>query len=725
MTEQTISRRLFLKVTATATGGALFAFSLPAARAQNATGSGRARGDAPQVTAFLRIDADGGIVFLNPFIEMGQGTYTSIPQIVAEELDAPLEAFRIEQAPPGDAYKVFNFGAPLRFTGGSLSVRGSYMTMRKVGAGARAMLLAAAAERFGAPVAELRTAGAQVHHDATGQSASYGELAALAAQQTAPEDPPLKNPADFTLIGQSPKRTDSLAKSTGQAIFGIDTVVDGMRYAAIRHAPGFGGTVAGIDDSALAGLPGNPRAVDLGTAVGVVADSYWRAQKAAGAVKITWTGGASDISSEGLIEAAMARLDESGIEAEAEGDAQAAIAGAERTLTADYVQPFLAHATMEPQNCTAWVREDGCDIWAPNQGADFVAGLAQEVTGLPPEAIAVHTPYLGGGFGRRFVLDYARQALQLSKADGAPVKLVWTREEDMQNDYYRPMAAVRLRAGLDAEGKPVGVHVTTVTEGPAARLMPSLVQPNGLDPTSVEGLVKQPYKVGARRTDMVKAGYDVVPIGFWRSVGGALNAFPYESFLDEMAHAAGIDPMEYRLSLLEPGSNEYALLEKVRDMAGYRPGTYEAEGETRAMGVALHEAFGSLVAQIAEVAMRAGRPHVVRLWAAIDLGSVVNPEIVKAQVIGGAIYGLSAALHEEVVIENGQATRPNFDTYPILTPQEAPQIEVAVVTSDRAMGGVGEPGTPPAAPALANAVFKLTGERIRRLPMSRHDFGAI
>ncbi|ARE40751.1 Isoquinoline 1-oxidoreductase beta subunit [Rhodovulum sp. P5] len=724
MTDTQLSRRLFLKVTATAAGGALFAFNLSGARAQNATGSGTAMEDAPQVTAFLRIDPDGGIVFLNPFIEMGQGTYTSIPQIVAEELDAPLEAFRVEQAPPGDAYKVFNFGAPLRFTGGSLSVRGSYMTMRKVGAGARAMLLAAAADELGVPVAELRTSDGKVHHDASGRSVGYGALAARAAAQTPPEDPPLKDPSAFKLIGQSPKRTDSLEKSTGRAGFGIDVQVDGMRFAAIRHAPSFGGTVASFDPKSIDGMPGNPRAVDLGSAVAVVADSFWRAKKAVEALGVTWNDGAADISSERLIDAALARLDETGIEAEAEGDAPAAIAGAVQELTADYVQPFLAHATMEPQNCTAWVRDNACEIWAPNQGADFVLGTAQQVTGLPAEAITVHTPYLGGGFGRRFVLDFATQALKLSMADGGPVKLVWTREEDTQNDYYRPMAAVRLRAGLDAGGKPVGLHATTVTEGPAARLMPGLVQPNGLDPTSVEGLVKQPYKVGARRTDMVNAGYDAVPVGFWRSVGGALNAFPYESFIDEMAHAAGQEPLDYRLALLEPGSNEYALLEKVRDMAGYRPGTYTAEGETRAMGVAQHEAFGSLVAQIAEVSVRAGRAHVSRVWAAIDLGSVVNPEIVKAQVTGGAIYGLSAALHEEVVIENGQATRPNFDTYPILTPQEAPEIEVAVVTSDRPMGGVGEPGTAPIAPAVANAIFKLTGTRIRRLPISRHDLGA-
>lgn len=722
MTTSALSRRVFLKVSATAAGGALFSFSLPA-RGQNATGSGQAAETAPQVTAFLRIDPDGGIVFLNPFIEMGQGTYTAIPQIVAEELDAPLTAFKVEQAPHGDPFKVLDFGMPIRFTGGSLSVRASFQTMRQVGAGARAMLLAAAAEEMEVPVAELRTERAEVIHDASGRRIAYGALAAAAARQTPPEDPPLKDPARFTLIGTSAKRTDSLAKATGRAEFGIDVRVDGMLYAAIRHAPVLGGRVAEIDTASLDGLPGAPRAVDLGDAVAVVADSFWRAEKAADTVAVRWEDGpGKTLETEALAESLQARLDETGIEAEAEGDAPAALAEAATTLSADYLQPFLAHATLEPQNCTAWVRADGVEIWAPNQGADFVAGMAAQITGQPLDAVTVHTPYLGGGFGRRFVIDYVAQALRVSMAVDAPVKLVWSREQDTRHDHFRPMAALRMRGGLDASGRPVALHVTTVTDGPAARIMPALVQPNGLDPTSVEGLVKQPYAVGARRTDMVKAGYDLVPVGFWRSVGAALNAFPYESFIDEMAHAADVDPLDYRLALLEPSSNEHALLEIVRDMAQYRPGVYGEAGARRAMGVAQHESFGSLVAQVAEVSVVSGRPQVHRVWAAIDLGQVVNPDIVHAQVMGGTLQGLSAAMHEEVAIEGGRVVPGNFDRYPLLAPADAPEVVSRVVTSDRPMGGVGEPATAPIAAAVANALFKLTGQRVRRLPFDRTRF---
>jgi isoquinoline 1-oxidoreductase beta subunit len=721
MTAFAPTRRAFLQVAATAAGGALFSVALPAG-AQNATGSGRPA-EAAALTAFLRIEPDGGIVVLNPFVEMGQGTYTAIPQILAEELDAPMSAMRVEQAPHGDAWKVLDFGAPIRFTGGSYSVRGSYDTMRRAGAAARALLVAAAAERLGVPAAELRTADAAVRHDATGRSLTYGELAADTVGRTAPEGVVPKDPATFRLIGTDVPRTDSLAKATGTALFGVDVRVEGMLYAAIAHPPTIGGRATAFDAASIERMPGSPKAYEVNGAVAVVADSWWRAKRALEALEIDWDAGPNlGLWSDALAQALTARLDETGIEAEAEGDAPAALAAATNRVQADYLQPFLAHATMEPQTCTADARADGCDVWGPNQGADFVAMTAAAVTGLPLDAIRVHTTFLGGGFGRRFDLDFVAQAVTLSKLSGRPVKLVWSREEDLRNDPYRPMAAVRMRAALGPDGLPAALHVTTVTEGPAARMFPGLVRADGLDPTAVEGLVKQPYRVGARRTDFVPGDFPMVRVGFWRSVGGALNAFPYESFLDELAHAVGRDPLEYRLALLAPGSNERALVEKVRDMAGWRPGVYEVDGRRRAMGVALHESFGSLVAEIAEVSVRAGRPRVHRVWAAIDLGRAVNPAIVKAQIVGGVNYGLSAALHEEVTIEEGRVVKGNFDAYPLLAPDEAPDVTVEIVTSDRPMGGVGEPGTPPVAPAVCNALFALTGERVRRLPLSRHAF---
>ncbi len=718
MTIQT-TRRAFLTVTAAATGGALFGFPL---RAQNATGSGTAA-QAVEVTAFLRIDPDGAITFLNPFIEMGQGTYTAIPQIVAEELDAPLSAFRVEQAPHGDAFKVFDFGMPLRFTGGSLSVRGSYDTMRRVGATARAMLIEAAAGEWGVPAAELTTEAGTVRHGASGRTAGYGALAALTVGRAVPGDVALKDPAAFALIGTDAPRTDSLAKATGTALFGVDVQVEGMRFAAIAHPPTLGGRATGFDAPGIARLPGSPRAHAVNGSVAVTADSWWRAKSALEAMEIDWEAGPNlSLDSESLAQALAGRLDEAEIVAEAEGDAPAALDGAETRIEADYLQPFLAHATMEPQTCTADVRPDGCEIWGPNQGADFVAMTAAAVTGLPLEAIRVHTTFLGGGFGRRFDLDFVTQAVALSKAEGRPVKLVWSREEDLRNDPYRPMAAVRLRAGLGADGMPVALHVTTVTDGPAERMMPGLLREDGLDPTAVEGLVAQPYAIANRRTDFVKADYPMIRVGFWRSVGAALNAFPYESFVDEMAHAAGRDPLDYRLALLADRPHERAALGRAAAMADYRPGAYEAGGARRAMGVALHESFGSIVAEVAEVSLQGGRPTVHRIWAAIDLGKVVNPAIVRAQIMGGAIHGLSAALHEEVAIEGGRIVKGNFDAYPILGPDEAPEVEVEIIESDRPMGGVGEPGTAPVAAAVCNALFKLTGQRIRRLPLDRHRF---
>ncbi|MGF1563426.1 MAG: molybdopterin cofactor-binding domain-containing protein [Geminicoccaceae bacterium] len=726
MTIQTPSRRAFLKASATAAGGVLFSFALPqAVRAHVAhTGIAGRNPDAAEITAFLRIEPDNTITFLNPFIEMGEGTYTAIPQIVAEELDASMEQFVIEQAPHGAVYQILDFGGqPIRFTGGSYSVRGSYMTMRQVGAGARAMLIEAAAQRFGVEAGELTTDAGTVLHEASGQKATYGELAGDVAGLTPPDEVSLKDPADFTLIGQSIKRTDSLAKSTGKAWFGIDTRLDGMVYAAVRHCPTLGGSLASVNAASIEGMPGNPQVVELESAVVVVADSYWRAKSAVEALEVTWDDGpGADISSEALVEEVLGRVDEAGIEAENEGDAAAALAEADSALEAVYVQPFLAHATMEPMNCAAWVQADRCDVWAPNQGADFVAMTASGITGLGMDQIHVHTPYLGGGFGRRFVLDYVGEAVTVAKAVGKPVQLIWSREEDTQHDFYRPLAAIKLRAGFDADKKPTALHISNVSDGPGGRLVPGMVDDRGLDPTAVEGLIHQPYQIANKRCDFIPAGYATVPVGFWRSVGHVLNAFPKESFIDEMAHEAGQDPVAFRLALLAEGSNERALVEKVRDMASYREGVYEVECAKRAMGVAQHESFGSLVAQIAEVGIEGGRPVVHKVWCAIDLGQVVNPGIVQAQLMGGIAYGLSATLYEEVTIENGQVQNGNFDSYPFLPQEEMPAVVSEIVTSDRTMGGVGEPGTPPIAPAVCNALFKLTGERIRRLPLSRYTF---
>ncbi len=714
MTVVNLSRRGFLGSSALAAGGLLLGVGLPSmARAATAQPA--------QVTAFLRIAPDGSITFFNPFVEMGQGTYTSIPQILAEELDADLARFTVEQAPPGDAYKVL-FGGTMRITGGSFSVRGSYETMRKAGAAARAMLIAAAARQWNVDPAACTTEPGQVVHIFSGRKLAYGALAGAAAGLEPPAEPALKDPAQFRLIGTSAKRTDTPFKINGKAKFGIDVRLPGMVYAAIRHNPVFGSTVASYDAAKVKGMPGVLGVHEVPNGVAVVADSFWRAKQAAAALPVTYEEGANaGLTSDGLLQTLQARLDEPGVAAEREGDVKAALAGAGRRIEATYAAPFLAHATMEPMNCTAEVEADRCTVWAPNQGVDFVVGVAAGITGLPPEKITVHTPYLGGGFGRRFVLDYVAEVVTLAKAVGRPVKLVWTREEDTQHDAFRPLSTVRLRAGLDDQGRPVALHATAVGDGPLRRLFAKALKNPEIDDSVVEGLDNKPYAITARQVDYV---YEPIPapIGFWRSVGNSMNAFFYESFMDELAHAAGADPVAWRRGLLANAPDYLNVLDEVVAMAGWRAGVYKGpDGAPRAMGVALHESFGSIVGEIAEVGIADGAAEVHKVWCAIDVGTVVNPEIVRAQMESGIVYGLSQTLLEEITLAKGRVEQANFDSYPILPPDRMPAIEVQVLASGRPIGGVGEPGTPPIAPAVCNAVFTLTGERIRRLPLARYQ----
>jgi isoquinoline 1-oxidoreductase subunit beta len=714
MTVVNLSRRGFLGSSALAAGGLLLGVGLPSmARAATAQPA--------RVTAFLRIAPDGSITFFNPFVEMGQGTYTSIPQILAEELDADLARFTVEQAPPGDAYKVL-FGGTMRITGGSFSVRGSYETMRKAGAAARAMLIAAAARQWNVDPAACTTEPGQVVHIFSGRKLAYGALAGAAAGLEPPAEPALKDPAQFRLIGTSAKRTDTPFKINGKAKFGIDVRLPGMVYAAIRHNPVFGSTVASYDAAKVKGMPGVLGVHEVPNGVAVVADSFWRAKQAAAALPVTYEEGANaGLTSDGLLQTLQARLDEPGVAAEREGDVKAALAGAGRRIEATYAAPFLAHATMEPMNCTAEVEADRCTVWAPNQGVDFVVGVAAGITGLPPEKITVHTPYLGGGFGRRFVLDYVAEVVTLAKAVGRPVKLVWTREEDTQHDAFRPLSTVRLRAGLDDQGRPVALHATAVGDGPLRRLFAKALKNPEIDDSVVEGLDNKPYAITARQVDYV---YEPIPapIGFWRSVGNSMNAFFYESFMDELAHAAGADPVAWRRGLLANAPDYLNVLDEVVAMAGWRAGVYKGpDGAPRAMGVALHESFGSIVGEIAEVGIADGAAEVHKVWCAIDVGTVVNPEIVRAQMESGIVYGLSQTLLEEITLAKGRVEQANFDSYPILPPDRMPAIEVQVLASGRPIGGVGEPGTPPIAPAVCNAVFTLTGERIRRLPLARYQ----
>ncbi len=680
---------------------------------------------AGKVNAFLVIAPDNSITFYNPFIEMGQGTYTSIPTLVAEELDADLSAMQIAQAPHGDDYKIM-FNNTVRFTGGSLSVRSSYETMRRAGATARAMLINAAAEKWQVKASDCKTEPGFVINQSTGDKLSYGELAPLAATQTVPEDLPLKESKDFRLIGKPVKRTDSLAKATGTANFGIDTQIDGMLVAVVKQSPVFGGKVKSFDAAAVKDMPGVKWVDPIPDGVAVIADNYWHALKAIQALPVSFDEGANaKFSSAAYLQSLQDNLDTAGVNVENKGDVATALKSAETKLTADYHVPFLAHATLEPMNCTALVTDNNCTVWAPNQGADFVAGTAAGITGLPLDAITVETPFLGGGFGRRFLMDFVAQAVTLAKAHkGIPIKVVWSREEDTQHDFYRPMTAARYRAGLDANGKPVALHVTNVGEGPMGRLNPEFLADPKIDTTVVEGVEKQPYEIANHKLDYVHMPLSPVPIGYWRSVAHSVNGFIKESFIDEMAHAAKKDPVAFRLSMLSNSPRFAAVLKKAAAMADWNPSVVEKNGVKHAMGVSLHESFGSLVAQVAEVSIENKKINVHKVWCVVDCGFAVNPAIVKMQMESALAFGLSAAMGEEITMEKGRVRQTNFHTYPILMGKDMPEVETEIINSGATMGGVGEIGTPPIASAVCNALFTLTGKRIRTLPLSKTDLNA-
>ncbi len=675
------------------------------------------------INAFIGIQEDGQVLFQNPFVEMGQGTYTSIPAIVAEELDIEMDVLSVVQAPHGPEYKVM-FNNTMRFTGGSLSVRSSYNTMRKAGATARAMLIEAAANKWGLPASECSTQPGFVIHKKSGQKLAYGELAPLAAKLPMPENVSLKDPAEFRLLGKPVKRTDSAAKATGNAEFGIDIKVAGMLIAVVKQSPVFGGSVKSYDKSAVMNMPGVHAVEEIENGVAVIADYFWHAKSALEKLPIEFDNGDnSDFSSEGHLKKLQSHLNDDGVQAENEGDAAQALKDAAKTIEAEYHVPFLAHQTLEPMNCTALVVDDHCSVWAPNQGVDAVAQVASQITGLPIESIEVFTPFLGGGFGRRFMADYIAQSVTLAnKHKGKPIKVIWTREEDTQHDHYRPMTAAKYRAGFDQNGKPTAIHITTAGEGPMGRILPGMLADPKIDTSIIEGAYEQPYGIPNKRMDLINVPVKPVPIGFWRSVANSQNGFFKESFIDEMAHSVETDPVEFRRSLLNTEPRFKRVLDTVVNMAGWKAAPWKGkDGSQHAMGVALHLSFGTIVGQIAEVFVEDGELKVDQVWCAVDCGFAVNPAIVAMQMESGIAYGLSAALGEEVTMKQGKVVQTNFDSYPILPSDKMPKIDVEIINSGETLGGVGEPGTPPIAPAVCNALFTLTGKRIRSLPLKNHD----
>jgi isoquinoline 1-oxidoreductase beta subunit len=712
-----LSRRDFLCSGALAGGGLILGVHLPGLTSAHAHAQPASATFAPN--AFVRIGRDETVTVVVNHSEMGQGIYTGLALLAAEELDADWSKVRVEAAPVDPAYNHTLFG--LQLTGGSTSTWSEWERLRKAGAAARHMLVAAAAEIWNVDSAGCHTENGQAIHRATGKHLSYGKLVDRASQKKPPQDVGLKDPKDFKLIGKPARRLDTPEKTNGKAVFGMDVSVPGMLVALVARPPVFGGKVKTFDASKAKAVPGVRHVVPIERGVAVVADGFWPARRGRQALEIVWDDGplaALDSRAQSALYAELASRP--GVVARKEGNVTTALAGAASKLQADYELPYLAHATMEPLNCLADVRADGCDVWTGTQSQTFDRNAAAKDAGLKPEQVRLHTTLLGGGFGRRAVLDshFVREAVQVSRAIGAPVKVMWTREDDMRGGYYRPHAYHRLSAGLDAAGKPVAWHHRIVCQSfIAGTPFESVVIKDGVDDTAVEGARENPYAIPNLQVEWQPAPGGV-PTLWWRSVGHSHSGFVVESFLDELAHAAGKDPLEYRRGLLTGDPRHLRVVELAAEKAGWARPLPEGRGR----GLAVRESFGSFVAQVAEVSVsREGRVRVHRVVCAIDCGPVVNPDGVRAQMESGIVFGLTALLYGEITFEHGRVRQRNFHDYPMLRIHEMPTVEVHIVPSSEKMGGVGETGVPPIAPAVANAVFAITGKRIRRLPIRSEE----
>lgn len=716
-----LNRRTFIQASIVAGGALMIGASMPfASRAEERFGIEPATKDLI-LNAFIRISPSGWVTVVVGQAEMGQGVLTSLPMIVADELEVDWANVHYEHGPPGK-----EFGNPalggLQVTGGSASIKGFFDPLRKAAASAREMLVAAAAQQWGVPAEQCRALNGEVFHPTSRRTAKYGTLLEAAAKITPPAEPKLKDPKDFKYIGKSIKRLDSPEKVNGTGIFGIDVKVPGMLTATIQFPPVIGGKVRSFDDTKAKAVRGVRNVVRLDSGVAVVADNYWAAKKGRDALNVTWDDGPMAAnSSDGFYKASVeAANGTKSVEAKKVGDIAAGKAKATKTVEAVYWAPYLAHATMEPMNATADVKADSCTVWSGIQAQQVVQGLVAKVLGIAPEKVTVNNTLLGGGFGRRLG-DYVLDAVRLSKAVGKPVKVVWTREDDMHGDFYRPAAYNKMSAGVDAAGKPVFWQHRIVTPSLMATLGPVLFggapPADQLDGTATEGAHTLPYETQNLHVDWVPISHGV-PVGFWRSVGSSHTAFSTECFLDELAHAAGKDPYQYRLSLLEKHPRFITTLKLAAEKAGWDKKLPKGKGR----GIAIHESFDSIVAQVAEVTVgKDGHVKVDRVVIACDCGQVVNPDTVKAQMEGGMVYGLTAALYGEITVKNGRIEQRNFYDYKMLRMNEMPKVEVHIVPSTEKHGGVGEPGTPPIAPAVVNAIFAATGKRIRSLPIRPED----
>ena len=700
-----LSRRAMLQVGAALGGGLLVGFVAPGLAAEAAT-----LGFAPN--GFIRIDPAGKITLIMPQVEMGQGTYTSISMILAEELDAAWSQVAVEHAPPNDAlYANPIFG--LQATGNSNSIRAFWMPLRKAGAGTRAILVQAAASGWKVDPASCRTEASEVIHDASGRRIGYGALTARAAGLKPPADPPLKDPKNFRLIGKSLRRLDTPDKVNGQAKYGIDAMPPGVKFATFAHSPVFGGKVGHVDDSRAKLVPGFRQVVVLDDLVAVVGDHMWAALQGLAALDISWIEGANAGVDTAQVRARLvAASQRPGVNAKNIGDVGKALAHDPIEVTYDV--PFLAHATMEPLNCTVHISGGSCEIWTGIQVVSRAQAIAAKVTGLPLESVIVHNHLIGGGFGRRLEVDQVEKAVRIAQHVDSPVKVVWSREEDIQHDVYRPAWHDRLSATLK-DGRIDGWHHIITGSSVLARWLPPAFV-NGQDFDAVDCAQDMPYDIPNFRVDFVREEPPGVPTGFWRGVGPAHNVFVIESFIDELAHKAGADPVQFRLNMLGKAPRLQGALRLAADTSGW--GTPLPPGVGR--GVAVQPAFTSWIATVAEVAVDSdGNVSLRRMVCVVDTGIAVNPNTIIAQLQGGLVFGLTAALFGEITIDKGRVQQSNFHDYRMLRLNETPPIEVHVIRSGEMPGGIGEAGTTAAFAPLTNAIFAATGKRLRRLPIDR------
>jgi isoquinoline 1-oxidoreductase beta subunit len=723
----TVSRRDVLKTGALAGAGLVVGIQLQGCARQPPLPASSAP-FAPN--AWVRVQEDGSVLIEVDRSEMGQGVSTALPMLVAEELEADWSTVRFEAAPANPVY-ANKLTQNMQVTGGSTSVPNGWVPLRQAGAKAREMLVAAAAARWGVEPSACRAENSRVRHEASGRSASYGELAADAAKQPVPETVTLKDPRDWKLIGRPVPRLDLPAVVRGEPVFAQDVRVPGMLVAQVERSPVLGGSVKSFDDAKARAVPGVRAVVRLTGGVAVIAEDFWAAKKGREALVVEWDEGPNAALDSDAVRAMLRSLVAApeGKVVRQDGDATGTMAGLTKKLRAEYEAPYLAHATMEPMTCSADVRPDGVTVWAPTQmqwGPKMFGGGAQgtaaKIAGVPMEQVDVRTTRLGGGFGRRSEMDFIVDAVEASKAVGAPVRVVWTREDDMRHDFYRPATLHLFEGAVDEAGR--AVAWSHVIAGPSimTRYIPGWIPEfaanrmgmlkHGADPTSVEGAENLPYGIANVRVDYRRADIGV-PVGFWRSVGSSQNAFATECFVDELADLAGHDPVAFRRSLLAGKPRHRAVLDLAAERAGW--GTPLPSG--RARGIAVAESFGSFVAEVAEVSVVNGVVRVHKVTCAIDCGQVVNPDIVAAQMEGAIVFGLTAALKGEITLEKGRVQQGNFLDYPLLRMDEMPEVAVHIVPSTGNPGGVGEPGTPPIAPAVANAVSALTGTRVRRLPI--------